>query len=200
MALEATFGEFIRSLEQWREAMENLQLTVREDCPEEMAFADSLNDAISDQLGWLEEALESARTAAAAAAGDGDLPKAQAQLASAQRLVNQSMLHQAEHLTGYEQMRLLKQLEGRGQTRLWRDWVRTVTASFSSFPRLVHAVLEKGRECWPALAERQRRETVNVRNVAVGQQFFRESGSELEEGVAGASFSKLWATEPQPNH
>jgi hypothetical protein len=197
MVLEATFAQLIRSLERLREAMEHLQLTVREDCPEELALADSLNDAISDQLGWLTEALDCARVTTVEWERESNPNVVQAQLAKAQRLVNQAMLHQAEHLSGCEQFRLLGDLPQREHARSWRDWARTVEASLATFPRLVYAVLEAERECWQALCDSQRRDSVNVRNVSVGQQFFRDSESN-PEGLAGAAGapSKFWTTEP----
>ena len=197
MSLESTLGELFRCLEQWREAMEHLQLTVREDCPEELAFADSFNDAISDQLGWLGEARECAQAAGPELARDGDLGKVQARLGKVQQLVNEAVLNQAEHLTGCEQLRLLTDLREREQARPWRDWVQTVEASLVAFPRLLHVVLEAERKCWEALCELLRHQTVSVRNVSVGQQFFRENESSGGLAEAAGAVAKFWATEPQ---
>ena len=198
MALQAAFTQLIRTLEQWREAMEHLQLTVREDCPQERAITDPLNDAISDQLGWIAEALECARSAAKELPGGQNPATTRAQISKTQRVVNQAILDQAENLTGCEQFRLLGDVEKREQARSWQDWVRTVEASLTAFPRLLHAVLEAERECWEALCDSLGNPTVNVRNVAVGQQFFRANGTnrdgmEESEGTP----SEIWANEPQ---
>ena len=198
MALPATFTQLIRTLEHWREAMEHLQLTVREDCPQERAMTDPLNDAISDQLGWIAEALECTRMAATELPREENLRRVRAQISKTQRLVNQAIVGQGEHLTGCEQFRLLGDVEEREQGRPWKDWVRTVEASLAAFPRLLYAVMEAERECWEALCDSLGNPMVSVRNVSVGQQFFRENGSNREGvGENGGAASEIWATEPQ---
>jgi len=185
MALEAKFRELILELGKVQDTLVALRLTVVEDKPAkgDAALVDRLGDVILDMMGFLDEALNSARTAQKRTGHTLDLNAARRALTTCQERVHRIGQLFAVELVSYE---ILKDLASLGHQRRgeWVPWTNSVKQGIEQCREPLDLAAKALAACWQEIAERVGTTSVSVTNVNVGQEFVAK-GSEFI-GTPGA--------------
>jgi hypothetical protein len=170
VGLEATFRELSRELCKLRDTLRALRLTVVEDKPlqGDAALVDVFEDTILELMGWLQEALKSARTAEKAIQYSTDLNGARRALAACQRNIHRIERQSSEELLSYEK---LKDLTGLGNARRgeWVPWANSVKQGIEQCREPLDAAGKALAACWQEIAERVGMASVSVRSTNIGQ-------------------------------
>jgi hypothetical protein len=171
MALEAAFRELCASLQDLRESLIGLRVTIREDKPlkGDVVLIDLLGDAVDDVLGWVEEALTDASAGQQAAEQGLDFQHARRTLTSCQ----ERYLWLSHRFT-FEVLRSdrrdgLRHV-GRERGREWKVWASGVNAALNDCQQPLFDVSRSLFRCWQELTERIGASTVSVQATNIGQQ------------------------------
>jgi hypothetical protein len=169
MALEKTFREFSTQLQKLHDRLQELQVTVVEDRPakNDAVIVDSLDYAVTDLLGWLNETVEAAKTAEAATGQRFDLSQARRSLTVCQERFRQVEQGFAANLVSYEKVKDLTSFgkERRGE---WPSWVTSVKQGIEQCRQPLEDAGKAMGECWEELAERVGGVSVSVNTTSVG--------------------------------
>ena len=154
MALESTFQHLVQQLARWHEALEALHFTVTEDRPatDDVALADCYENAVTDALGSLQEALAHARHAAQSVATPGQIDRVRRSLYRIHTCVNETAHRCAVDLARWERLRELNQL-GRRRGPEWSSWAQTIHHSLDNLPDMLHETQQAVATCWQELTE-----------------------------------------------
>lgn len=155
MALEARFGELATRLQDAQEAFTGLRVAVVEDGPSEGApiLLDQLGDAVTDLLGWLEEAAAAAREGMHHVRRPRDLDRAQAALLACQEHWQQAQERLAAGLLGTAHVIEIHDL-GRERGRAWRQWSASVLDALDQGQGCLLHTGGALLDCWREVAER----------------------------------------------
>lgn len=170
MAIDTAFPELRRRLEQLRDCLDGLRLTVVEDKPlvGDVALIDHRTDVIEDLLSAVREAIRAANRGRRATKPPLKLDVARAALCQCQESVSNLGQRLGADLTSYERMSEIVGL-GRHRGGEWRAWASEVTQAIRQCEPSVQAVTQALFTCWRELAEHAATATVSVRATAVGQ-------------------------------
>jgi hypothetical protein len=154
MALEASFRELDSRLKGACEAFTDLRVAVIEDIPRKGVplLVDRLGDAVTDLLGWLEEAAGAGAEGLRHAGRPRDLDAAQAALLTCHERLHQAGQRLSADLTSCERVTEIHDL-GRERGRAWRLWSESVEKALDQCQT---ALLEAGGAvlgCWKEIAE-----------------------------------------------
>src|SRR5262249_289612 len=185
MALERTFQELSDRLRRLRDSLLALQLTIREDLPQQgsVALVDQFGDAVDDSLGWLEESLAASVEAYHAVEDALDMDLARRALGNCQERFHRVEQRFATDLVSYEK---LNDLTGFGRSRRgeWLGWVRSVKEGLEECRQPIDEVSKALLACWQEIAERAGMTSISVQATNIGQQIASpELMSKLREGI-----------------
>lgn len=146
------FQKLVHELGRWREALEALHCTVTEDRPaaNDVALADYYENAVTDALGWLAEALQAAERAAEMAGGGESFRNVGRGLALVHARINDLARQHLVEIAGWERVSDLTEL-GRRRGRQWQRWAEAVRRSLESVPEAQHAAQSALAEAWQAM-------------------------------------------------
>lgn len=155
MALEASFGVLATRLQAAQEAFSNLRVAVVEDGPSEGAplLLDQLGDAVTDLLGWLEEAAEAAGEGVRQVRRPRDLERAQAALLTCHERWQKTQERLAADLLCCARIVEIHDL-GRERGRAWRQWSTSVLAALDQGQDCLLHAGGALLDCWREIAER----------------------------------------------
>jgi hypothetical protein len=150
VALDTKLHDLMQPLVSWHETLEALHFTVTEDRPvgDDVALADCYENAVTDALSSLREALAHSRRAAAA---PGQLDRVRHSLYRIHTCVNDTTHHCAVDMACWGRLRELDQL-GRRRGPQWSSWSQTVHQSLERLPELSHEIQQALAACWQELA------------------------------------------------
>lgn len=172
MALEVSIAELLAGLEEMREALELLRVTLVEDKPlkADLAMADGLSDITDDLRGSLEEALAAVRGAREAVRNGFDVAAAYRELARCQTQVNHIGRRAVDDLLCYEQIAELERLVvmRTGGAEL-PGWAKLVREAIQRCRQPLHNMNERLSACWLELAERSSGGHGCVKTANIGQ-------------------------------
>ena len=181
MALEATFRELSIQLRKLSDTLLALRLTVGEDKPlkGEAALVDSLEDAILDLMGLLDECLKAARAAQKAVGYPLDLDAARRALAKLQGSFHRIEQQFSADLVSYEKLTDLANLgnERRGE---WIPWTGSVKHGLEQCRQPLDGASKALAACWQEIAERVGMTSISVQATNIGQKVVTQP-SEVEE-------------------
>jgi hypothetical protein len=153
MSLERTFRELCAQCLELRDALLGLRMTVVEDCPQSVMWADACGDTIEDLLGRVQEMLAAVGQAQQAVRHPQDLDGARLALTEAQESYLPIQLRFAAELVSYDQVAELVRL-GRERGRSWQNWVSGVRQALDACQAPIYAVNQALLLCWQDYAER----------------------------------------------
>jgi hypothetical protein len=155
VAIEKSFRELAVRLRRLHDAFEALQLTAREDTPREgsVVLVDSLADAVDDCMGWIEESLVLADSAAKAVGARADLAAGNVALAGCQERFHLAQQRFLSDLVSYERLRELTAF-GRRRTGEWQAWVKSMMQGAEQCRQPLDEVSRELLSCWQEIADR----------------------------------------------
>ena len=187
MALEATFRELSIQLRRLSDTLLALRLTVGEDKPlkGEAALVDSLEDAILDLMGLLDESLKAARAAQKAVGLPLDLDATRRALAKVQESFHRIEQQFSADLVSYEKLTDLANLgsERRGE---WIPWAGSVKHGLEECRKPLDGASKALAACWQEIAERVGTMSISVQATNIGQKIVTDSAEaedRVQEGV-----------------
>jgi hypothetical protein len=168
--LEKSFGELSARLQRLRDRLRELRVTVVEDRParQEAVVVDTLEYAIEDLLGWVEELLQHAAVCRNAVGHPIDFGQARTSLSTCQNLFSRMQQTFSGELNSYER---LKDLTTFGQERRgeWKSWVASVRLGIDQCSQPLSEAGQALADCWQEIAEHSGGVSVSVRNTSIGQ-------------------------------
>lgn len=185
MALEQTFKEPCAALHRLQEYLSGVRCTVVEDKPltGETLLVEELGNAVEDALGWVDEALNAAALAYAAAAS-GDVETARRALGECGDGLQHAWQHGAAELWRYERLDELLRL-GRTRRGEWQPWTHSVKEALEGCQPQLFEINELLQRCWAELTERAGLRTVNVQTGNIGQLALANGGGHFTRGHGG---------------
>jgi hypothetical protein len=172
MALAAVFKELTVQLNQVRECLEALQVSVSEDIPARGAsvLEDHFSNSILDIRGLLAETIAAAEEASQAVSRSLMSGRAPRALAKCQERFHGVIRRFASDLVSYERLRDLTSLglERRGE---WLGWSRSVKEAIEGCRHPLDQAADALLQCWQEIGERVGMNSVSVRTTNIGQQF-----------------------------
>jgi hypothetical protein len=182
MALEKTFRDLTKQLRMLNDRLEELRVTVVEDRPakNDAVLVDSLEDAVTDVLGWLNEAIQSSVRAERAIKHPLDLEQARQSLSRCQELFHQADQVFRASLVSYER---LQELSGFARERggEWAAWFSGVKQGCQQCPQPLEEARRALAECWQEIAEKAGTTSISVRTTNIGKKIARGKESENKE-------------------
>lgn len=171
MALEASFKELQARLSTAREAFTDLRVAVVEDSPRKGApvLVDQLGDAVTDLLGWLEEAAEAAASGLREAERPRDLEGAEAALLACAERCQQVAQRFGAGLLCCDRIVEIYDL-GRERGREWRLWSGSVQEAIHHGQEGLLGAFEALFGCFREIAELSGAGAASVRTTSIGQQ------------------------------
>ena len=170
MALESAFRSLCEQLQELRESLTALRLTVVEDRPleGEAVLVDQFGDAAEDVLGWLEEASMTAGQGYAAACFPQDIGRAARALVSTHEQLQQITCRAAANLLTYERIDGLMRL-GRQRKREWLAWSGVVREALEKCQQSLDESSRTLLVCWREIVERVGTNTVALQSTNITQ-------------------------------
>jgi hypothetical protein len=177
MGLEKTFRQFTTTLLRLHDRMGELRLTAVVDRPEknDAVVVDTVEYAVEDVLGWLNEAVHAAKAAGDAAGKRTDIDQARRALANCQERFRRIEQVFTETLLSYDRMKDLASFgsERRGE---WPSWVTTVRHGIDECRHPLEEARNALADCWEEIAERVGTTSISVQATTIGQQISRRAG------------------------
>lgn len=167
-----TLHDHLRQLElglvALQEGLAGLDMTLREDAPEEPgpALVDLLGDAGGELQGWLASALTAL---ARERAGESTLAGVTRTLVHCHERLQRCHRHALEHLFSLERQRQLQRL-AQQRPGAWRRWALAVAGSLERLQWLLADAQQAVFDGWRELSERLLERGVSVQATNIGQQ------------------------------
>jgi hypothetical protein len=185
MALEKSFQEQSRQIRRTRDRFLEVLLTLREDCPGELAIADHFADAVEDLRGRIEEALEAAVEGERNVGHPIDLEGARRALQQCQEKFD-TVDHQFfSDVASYEQLDELNNM-GRNRDSEWAAWAEAVRQGIDHCRQQIEQARSAMKVCWQEIAERVGTTNVSISTTNIGQKIVTahaDAKHMMEEGV-----------------
>jgi hypothetical protein len=185
MALEKSFQEQTRQLRRVRDRFLEVLLTLREDCPGELAIADDLGDTFDELRGWLEEALNAAAGGEKSVGHPTDLDGARRALQRCQEQFDKVDERFFSGVASYEKLDNLSNT-GKNRDSEWTPWADAVRQGIDHCRQEIEESRSALKACWQEIAERVGTTNVSINTTNIGQKIVAaqaEAGDMMEEGV-----------------
>lgn len=181
MTLETASKELGAQLQTLREEIIGLRTTIREDQPmeDDTVLVDMFGDAADDMMGWLEEAMATARDGQQAAERQLDLDRAWRALTTCQQQFSQ-IEYRLFDLLSYDRLAPLMRF-GRQQGGEWQAWTSSVKAALDHCQSPIYDVSEALFRCWQEIGERAGLTSVSVQATNIGQQITVPEGRDMAQ-------------------
>jgi len=171
MALEKAFHTLTACLQALCNTVQEVRLTVVEDRPvsNEAVIVDHYEYRVEDIMGWLEEAVKSASTAAQATGSPVDLDRARRALAKCQELFHRVQKRYGSDLISYWSMDELTTFarQRRGE---WQAWSESVKRGLEQCREPMEEASAQLSQCWEELTEHLGTTNVSVHTTTnIGQ-------------------------------
>jgi hypothetical protein len=185
VAVETAFARLTRGLEALRDALEELGVATEEYRPLEgdAALVDVLTDAALVSRGWIEEALQAARTGERNAARRDELARARRALVLGQERYSRVAQRLFSDLLSYDRVDMVARL-GRERGGAWAAWAKGVREALDRLRQPLFEVDQALFACSQALAERS---VPKITVQAIGQQFYGAAVESSTPPGAGAA-------------
>jgi hypothetical protein len=174
LALESAFRSLCEQLQELRESLTALRLTVVEDRPleGEAVLVDQFGDAAEDVLGWLEEAMATAGQGYTAACYPHDVGRAARALVAAHEQLHQITRRAAADLMAYERIDGLMKL-GLQRKGEWLAWSGGVREALEKSQQSLDESSQTLLLCWREIVERVDSSTVALQSTNITQHLQR---------------------------
>jgi hypothetical protein len=185
MSLEIALKQVRISLQDWQEALTAFRRTVVADRDLEDTYA--MVRELGEQLLAFETDCRQALLQIqlfADVRSDFDVTEARRALQCIHSLVNTLAHGVSSQVAGYDIICQLEELRHKSGTQ-WQRWLRPVRQSIEGQPALILAVQNALAGAWAELADAASRGSVTVKNVAVGQQFIRDTAANGKDAALG---------------
>jgi hypothetical protein len=188
MALEKSFQDQTRQLRRIRDRFVEVLLTIREDCPAELAIADNLGDTFDELRGWLEEALNAAAGGEKNVGHPIDLDGARRALQRCQEQFDKVDERFFSGVASYERLDDLNTMSKHREPE-WSEranWADAVLQGIDHCRQEIEESRSALKACWQEIAERVGSTNVSISTTNIGQKIVAaqaEAGNMMEEGV-----------------
>jgi hypothetical protein len=179
VTLEGSFDGLRRDLQQLRDAVASLRVTLVVDRPtdDDLALVDSISDVVDDVLGLLKVATTAAAQARQASEYPRDLPATTHALAASQAAFNGCFQKLLSGLMPYERIvEVITLGEERGGE--WAGWADSVKDAIDRCREPADRVTEALLACWQETAERAETQAISIRTISIGQQIGKVEDAE----------------------
>ncbi len=167
MTLRTAFETSNTYLSTLHEEFSALQVTLREDKPDDTAVADILGDKVDDLLCWLEQALAAAREGQRAVDQGPDLNRAWQALTSCQETFIH-LQYKFFDLISYDSLESLMRADDEAGAA-WTVWVRSVKEGLDRCQQPLYNISQALAQCWQEVADRVGMTSVSIRTSNIGQ-------------------------------